>query len=148
MTESRQRARMLDRTHQPTDEEMLREMGPAREAWLALRSFLAERYPDVAPETNYGGAKYGWEVRYRKGGRPLTSLFPEQDGFTALVVLGAAEVAKAEAIAERLSPAMQRLLGGTAQLHDGRWLWIHHPDDGTVGDIRELIQLKRRPKRT
>lgn len=77
------------------------------------------------------------------GGRLLVSLFPEQDGFTSLVVLGRAEAAKAEAILDRLSPAMQRLLDGTVQLHDGRWLWIRWPEDGTVEDVQELIHRKR-----
>jgi len=122
-------------------------IGSAGEAWTSLRAMLAERYPDLAPGIDYGGARYGWQVRYRKVGRPLVSLFPEQDGFTSLVVLGRAEVAEAEPILDRLSPAMQRLLGGTAQLHDGRWLWIRWPEDGTVEDVRELIQLRRRPKR-
>ena len=79
--------------------------------------------------------------------KELASLCPEQDGFTSLVVLGRAEVTKAEAILDRLSPAMQRLLGGAAQLHDGRWLWIRWPEDGTVEDVQELVQLKRRPRR-
>ena len=122
-------------------------IGSAGETWTSLRAMLAERYPDLAPGIDYGGARYGWQVRYRKGGRLLVSLFPEQDGFTSLVELGRAEDAKAEAILDRLSPAMQRLLGGTAQLHDGRWLWIRWPEDGTVEDVRELIQLRRRPRR-
>lgn len=119
MSEQTARMRMLDKGNTPTDEEMLRTFGRASEAWASLRAMLAERYPDVLPEIHYGGARYGWQVRYRKGGRPLVSLFPEQDGFTSLVVLGRAEATKAEAILDRLSPAMQRLLGGTAQLHDG-----------------------------
>jgi len=138
---------MLDKGKVPTDEEMLRNVGSAGETWTSLRAMLAERYPDVLPEIHYAGARYGWQVRYRKGGRLLVSLFPEQDGFTSLVELGRAEDAKAEAILDRLSPAMQRLLGGTAQLHDGRWLWIRWPEDGTVEDVRELIQLRRRPRR-
>ena len=144
MSDQTARMRMLDKGSTPTDEEMLRTVG---RAWVSLRKTLAERYPDVLPEINFAGARYGWQVRYRKGGRPLVSLFPEQDGFTSLVVLGRAEATKAEAMQDRLSPAMQRLLGGAAQLHDGRWLWIRYPEDGTVEDVQELIQLKRRPKR-
>ena len=69
--------RMTDKACEPTEEEMLSFIGEqTKEAWLEIRQFLEDRY-DLVPETIFYGAKYGWTIRYRKGGKTLCSLFPE-----------------------------------------------------------------------
>jgi hypothetical protein len=58
--------RMIDKAHKPTEDEMANFIGePAKGAWVEIRRFIEEHY-DIIPETVFGGAKYGWEVRYRK----------------------------------------------------------------------------------
>jgi hypothetical protein len=64
---------------------------PIAEEWIALRSFLAETY-DIVPVFNPGGKRYGWNLQYRVGGRPLCELYPEHGSFTALVILGGVEL--------------------------------------------------------
>lgn len=115
---------MTDNAREPTEEEIVRFIGEqAKEAWLEIRQFLEDRY-DLVPETIFYGAKYGWTIRYRKGGKTLCSLFPEKGGFTVLVVLGKKESEKALSIRDELSSKIRMLFGDTEQLHDGRWLWI------------------------
>ncbi len=80
--------RMTDKTRLPTDEEIEDFIGKqAKEAWANLRQFIESQYA-ITPETIFYGAKYGWTVRYRKGGNTLYSLFPENGRFTVLIVLG------------------------------------------------------------
>jgi hypothetical protein len=138
--------RLLDKTREPTADEMLEAMGPRAGLWRALQTYLDEHYA-ITPETVYGGARYGWTVRYRKGGRTLCSLFPETDAFTALVVLGAREAEKALAVLDGFSPAVRTLLGDTEQLHDGRWLWLRVLTPEENEDVMTLLRIKRRPIR-
>ncbi len=140
--------RMTDKAHEPTAEEMVSFIGErAKEAWLEIRRFLEDRY-ELAPETIFYGAKYGWTVRYRKGGKTLCSLFPEKGGFTVLIVLGKKEAEKALAIRDELSSKIRKLLGDTEQLHDGRWLWIRLLTTSDTDDVKKLLQVKRKPKKT
>jgi hypothetical protein len=141
------RKRMLDKEKQPTEEEMLDFIGKrAEKVWRKLKQFLAENY-DMTPETLFYGKKYGWTIRYRKSGRTLCSLFPEEGGFTFHIVLGKREVVKFEGVREEWSPDIRELFDTTKQLHDGRWLWINQPDVGNLRDLERLLMIKRRPKK-
>ncbi len=137
--------RMLDKTRQPADAEMLSYIGqPNADCWGSLNRYLQETY-QIAPETKFGGAKYGWLLSYRKGGRPICDLFPENGAFTALVVLGAKEAAQALSELSTFGPNVRACLENTPAFHDGRWLWIRvqHPRD--VEDIQRLVLFKRKP---
>ena len=139
--------RMTDKARKPTGEEMVGFIGErAKEAWLEIRQFLEDRY-DLVPETIFYGARYGWTIRYRKGGKTLCSLFPEKGGFTVLIVLGRKESEKALSIRDELSSKIRKLLGDTEQLHDGRWLWIRLSTTSDTDDVKKLLQIKRKPKK-
>jgi hypothetical protein len=79
---------MTDKAKEPSEEEMANFIGePAKKAWLETRKFVEEHY-NIMPETIFGGAKYGWEIRYRRSGKTLCSLTPERGTFAVLIVLG------------------------------------------------------------
>ena len=137
--------RMLDKTHQPTEQEMLETIQDTT-LWLQMREYLAAAY-EVTPELiNYG--KYGWTLRYRKGGRTLCSLYPERGAFSMLIVLGAKEVAKALSMMDQFNAKIRKVLTETPQLHDGRWLWIRVLEQSDVDGIIELLKRKRKPKKS
>ncbi len=51
--------RMMDKTTQPTDEDMVKTISqPIAEAWTNLRCFLTDTYA-ITPVFNSGGKKYG-----------------------------------------------------------------------------------------
>ena len=140
--------RMTNKTRKPTAEEMVSFIGEqAKEAWLEIKRFIKDRY-DLVPETIFYGTKYGWTIRYRKGGKTICSLFPEKGGFTVLIVLGKKESEKALLIRNELSTKIHKLLGNTEQLHDGRWLWIRLLTTSDTDDVKKLLQIKRKPKKT
>lgn len=143
--------RMTDKTIQPSEADMLQAIGePIVEAWSALRSFLGETYA-ILPAFNAGGQKYGWNLQYRIGGRPLCELYPEYGSFTALVILGKAELEQALGRLADFSPTVQRALVETPRYHDGCWMYIRLSDPLTclqdVQDIEQLILIKRKPPR-
>lgn len=138
---------MLDKTKQPTTQDMLTTVGqPLSELWTSLDQWIRTTY-GVEPEIKFGGAKYGWAANYRKGGRPLCSLTPGRGAFTALVVLGAKEGAEAIACLDTFGPAVRSCLENAHVYHDGRWLLINVQQAGEVEDIQRLITFKRRPPR-
>lgn len=141
-----QHQRMLDKDHKPSEQDMLSYLGgKAAEAWADIVSFLSTRY-DFSPELDYGGAKYGWSIRYRRSGKSLCTLYPERGAFTILIVLGRKEVAQFEEHMSEFSPAFVELFKSARQFHDGRWLWARVLDDSHTEDIKRLLIIKRKPK--
>jgi len=137
---------MIDKTQEPTEEEMMIFIGEqAGDVWVELRHFIEDNY-DFAPETAFYGAKHGWTVRYRRSGKTLCSLFPEKGGFSVLLVLGRKDSEKALSMRDELSTRMNTILRSTEQLHDGRWLWIRMLTMNDVDDVKKLLQTKRKPK--
>lgn len=137
----------MDDASQPTEDEIEAFIGqPGAESWRAVKRFVEDNYA-IPPETIFYGKKYGWTVRYRKSGRTLCSLFPENGAFTALIVLGRNESANVLTMRDELSANVSELLGTTAQLHDGRWLWIRVSTTMDVDDVTTLLTIKKRPKR-
>ena len=141
------RRRMVERDKEPSEEEILRYIGKkASKAWAEIKDYLAENY-DFTPEISFWGEKYGWTIRYRKSGKTLTALYPEEGGFTIQIILGKKEVEKFQASRDEFSPEIRDLFDVTKQLHDGRWLWISQPEMGNMDDIKGLLEIKRKPKK-
>lgn len=135
--------RMLDEDHKPSERGILAAIG-AGDLWLDLKEYIEQSY-DFLPELVFYGKKYGWTIRYRKSGKTLISLFPEQGAFTALIVLGKKEGEKATEILDELSSTTRDLIGGAKQLHDGKWLWIRVLEPSHVEDVKRLLSTKRKP---
>ena len=134
---------MLNKDHQPTDREILEAIGEAG-AWLELKQYLESAYEFTPELVDYG--KYGWTIRYRKGGKTLVSLFPEKGAFTALIVLGKKETENALSAMNQFNTKMRKLFDATKQLHDGRWLWIRVRKQSDIKGIKKLLKLKRKPR--
>jgi hypothetical protein len=134
----------LDKEHLPTSEEIQAALGPAWIAWESLNQYLSEHYPSHQSDLTFGGKKYGWNVGYRRSGKTLVSLFPQQGGFVAQVVLG--KDAAEKALALDLSPGVRKAVEETPQLHDGRWLFLRVENETEAADIRRLLGVKAKPK--
>lgn len=133
----------LDKDMPPSPQDILEALGGQRALWEQLIQFLGENY-QLPGELNYGGKNYGWNLRYRKSGKTLLTLYPQQGYCVAQIVLGKAEVE--QALALKLGKNVQTCLVETPQLHDGRWLFIKVRTARDVKDVQQLLQIKRRPK--
>lgn len=139
--------RFTEKGCMPSEEELLPALGiEANEAWVHLREFAKQNY-DHEAEWNYGGKNYGWNIRYRKSGKTLFSMFPEKNnGFTCLLVLGKQELAKYQDKREEFTEAFQAEVDSAAQYHDGRWLWLTITGVQQLEDIERLIRIKKKTK--
>lgn len=141
--------RMMDKSAQPTDEEMVHWIKqPIAAEWTALRQFLGDTYA-IAPIFNSGGKRYGWNLQYRISGRPLCEMYPEDGSFTALVILGKAELDQAMDRLETFGSTVRKAVEESPRYHDGCWMYIRVADPLTshqdVQDIEALILIKRKP---
>jgi len=131
-----------DKEHAPTQDEIRAALEPAFPLWDRLVRFIEGTY-DLAGELSFGGRKYGWNLWYRKSGKSLASLYPQQAGFTVQIVLGREQVEKVAGL--ELGEHIRTVFETTPQLHDGRWLFIAVQGERDVQDIEQVLLSKRRP---
>jgi hypothetical protein len=133
----------MDRDRSPTAGEIAEVLGSAAPLWERLTGFVETSY-EIEPTFVPPSKNYGWDVKYRKGGKTLVSLTPDTDGFTALVVLGEKETEAAREL--DFGDHVQGVFDGARQLRDGRWLFVHVESERDVDDIERLLVAKRRPR--
>jgi hypothetical protein len=114
--------------------------------WGRIVRTIEERYPDIfSPEWLFGGKKHGWSLRYKKG-KSFCTLIPEKNRFALLIVFGAGERAKAEAMRTELSERTRKDYDEATTYHDGKWVLLTVDADVIVDDVARLLAVKRRPR--
>jgi hypothetical protein len=133
----------MNRDHVPTESEIAEALGRSARLWARLTTYLADAY-GIEPTYVPPSKSYGWDVKYRKGGRTLVSLTPDRGGFTALVVLGERESEAARAL--DLGDHVRGVFDSARQLRDGRWLFVPVESARDVEDVERLLAVKRKPR--
>ncbi|MBN1319224.1 MAG: DUF3788 domain-containing protein [Thermoleophilia bacterium] len=140
--------RMLDRDHPPGDAEVRPWIGEgAYEHWRTVTESIERLYPGIfRAEWLYGGKKHGWSLRYKKS-RPLCTLVPEKGRFLVLLVFGAAEWEKVEAVRDSLSRRTVAEYDAATTYHDGKWVVLTIDGQEAIEDLELLWAVKRKPKK-
>jgi hypothetical protein len=136
--------RFLDKGKKPKIEVIEKNLGDKLSLWVELREYLDNRY-DFTNEFIFFTKKYGWSYRYKRKGRTMLYLFPEQGAFSILIVLGMKESDEANEIRDQLNEQIRSIFDGTEQLHDGRWLWIRILSKSDLDSLKILLSAKQKP---
>ena len=115
--------------------------------WVELCRWAEERYA-VSPKVEHStcsGAP-GWNVKYKKGGRSLCTLYPDEGAFTALVTVGAKEAPQAELLLPTYSDYIRELFTRVQPMNGARWLMIRISDPRVLEDVKQLVSLRVAPK--
>ena len=114
--------------------------------WEELNDYLKEVYV-VKPELSYSvcAAQRGWNVKYKKGGRALCTLYPEKGSFIALVVVGSREEMTVEMMLPVFSDDVRKLYENTRSMAMGRWLMIRVANRKILDDVKKLINIRVKP---
>lgn len=86
----------------------------------------------------------GWNIKYKKGGKPLCTLYPMQGYFIALVVVGSHELTEAEFLMPQCSDYVQTVFKNTKTGNGQKWLMLDVRDRGIMDDVFSLINLRKR----
>lgn len=116
--------------------------------WQKLNGYLREAY-EVEPKMEYSGCSMqpGWNIKYRKSGKSLCTLYPMPDYFITLVVIGDREMHEAELLTPSCSDYVQSVFNNTQTGQGQKWLMIDVKDERTVDDVIKLIALRKRAKK-
>ena len=133
------------KSQQPTLEEIANFI--ASPLWGELCAWAEKTYqiePKVEHSTCSGAP--GWNVKYRKGGRALCTLYPDDGQFIAMVSVGVKEAPEAELLLPTCSNYIRELFARTQTFNGGRWLMIRVTDPAVLEDVKKLVRLRVAPK--
>ncbi len=136
-------------SREPKEENIRDFVGKAEPLWTELQAYLEDTY-HISSKMSYSkcSAQPGWNVKYQKSGKSLCTLYPMEDYFIALVVIGTKEEAEVEAAMTLgvFSGYLQQLYQRTAFSCGGRWLMISVTNREVLDDVKQLIAMRVKPK--
>ena len=134
----------MDPTSTPSPEIIGAAMkSPAAVLWGAINDFIQETFnakPKVIFSTCQG--KPGWNVKYKKSGKALCTLYPEQECLTALIVIDPRMVSGSVETVEKIHPWMLDLIQRTKPFQGKLWLMIPIADEAMLESTKQLLVMK------
>lgn len=87
--------------------------------------------------------QFGWNVKFKKAGRTLCTLYPMEGYFIALIVIGDREKADAERMLPFFTEYLQQVYRETKTGMGQKWLMINVTNDAVLEDVKQCIALRR-----
>lgn len=134
---------MQDRGRCPTIEEMGAYVG--NPVFLQFCTEMKLKY-SCAEKIEFSACSWerGWNVKFKKSGKTLCTLYPKEGYFKAMVVIGQKEKGPAEAILPGCSPELQGIYAQTQEGNGQKWLMIDLEDQGDLyRDVFRLVEVRK-----
>lgn len=88
----------------------------------------------------------GWNVKYKKAGRTLCTLYPMEGYYIALIVIGDREMSETEIMLPSFTEYLQQLYKETKTGMGQKWLMINVTDEAVLEDVKQCIAIRRNKK--
>lgn len=118
--------------------------------WDDLANYLQQTYK-AQPKLFYSrcsmdkGFWKGWNVKYKKSGKALCTLYPKQGYFVALMAVGAKEMAGAELLIPLCDAYTQNVYSRTESGATGKSLPLEVKNESILRDVKSFIALRAAP---
>ncbi|MBQ8555733.1 MAG: DUF3788 family protein [Clostridia bacterium] len=87
------------------------------------------------------------EVKFRRSGKTLVTLYLHEGYFTVLIIFGKAEREKFEAQQAAFPAEFCEFYHASRTYHDGKWMFYDVHADGDVDMLMRLLHIRKRPNR-
>lgn len=116
--------------------------------WNELNKFIKDSY-DVSPQKSYSvcSMQAGWNIKYKKSGKSLCTLYPMEGYFIALVVTSSKQADETEALIPSCTKYVHDLYNNTSYYNGGKWLMIEVRDKEILEDVKSLVNVRLKPKK-
>lgn len=131
--------------NQPTFEQISSTItGEGAALWHQLNSHL-QRDCKAAPKIAFSrcAGKPGWNVKYHKSGKSLCTLYPEPNGFMALVVIPLSLVPEVMARETEFTSYTIDLVAGGKPYNGTLWLMMQAANEAVLTDVIKLLEMKQ-----
>ena len=86
----------------------------------------------------------GWNIKFKKSGKNLCTIYPREGYFTVMIVIGRKEKESVEEILPECTAELQTLYSQTKEGNGQRWLMIDLEDhEDLYRDILRFIKIRR-----
>ena len=86
----------------------------------------------------------GWNIKFKKAGKTLCTIYPRESYFTVMVVVGQKEKERVNEIMPQCTMDLQEIYGLTKEGNGQKWLMIDLEDRGSLyDDVLQLIKIRR-----
>ena len=144
--ESIQWSDLFGKEHEPTIEQIQEFV--ATPLWGELADYLQQTYK-VKPKVEYSGCKMdkgawkGWNVKYKKSGKSLCTLYPKQGYFLSLITIAEKDVSEADLLIQLCTDYVQELYHRTEfGKNYGKMLGIEVTSEDILRDMKEFMALR------
>lgn len=93
------------------------------------------------------GAWNGWNVKFKKSGKALCTLYPKRGFFVVLIAIGAREAAEADFLIPFCDEYTQALYHHTKSGAMGKSLAIEVTSENVLDDVMSLVALRAIPRK-
>lgn len=139
---------LLDHSYEPTIKEMEEYIGgDLAKIFEELIRFVEEDFK-AKSKIDYSTCqgKPGWNLKYKKSGKALCTLYPEKNFFIMLIVLGTKEREIVDIVREDFCEYIKDLYDNTRLFNNTKWLMINVTDQIIINDAKKLLKLKVKNK--
>jgi len=136
---------LWDAEHKPSESEVKEFVDTP--LWDNLDDYLRQTY-NVKPKLSYSncamdkGMWKGWNVKYKKSGKSLCTLYPKHGYILSLLPIGSREMGEAELLMPLCTEYTQTLFKKTACGRSGKSLAFEVKDADVLHDMKNLISLR------
>ena len=97
------------------------------------------------PEYSACSMEKGWNLKFKKSGRNLCTIYPKEGFFLVMIVIGRKEQPTVETILPELCAEVREVYENTREFNDQRWLMLTLEDrDAVYADALRLIEIRSR----
>lgn len=134
---------LLDRSSCPSLEEFGANIG--NPVFMHFCAQIKERF-QCSEKIDYSSCSWemGWNIKFRKSGKTLCTIYPREGYFTVMIVIGAKEKNAVEAMLPDCLTELQEIYNQTKEGNGQKWLMIDLEDKGRMyEDIFRLIEIRK-----
>lgn len=114
--------------------------------WPEFRRYLKEAY-GAEPQPAYSrcGLEPGWNIKFKKGGKALATVYIRPGYVTAMVSVAPRDEAAAEAALLTCTEYARELYRRTTPSKMGRWLMLDLTSPEVLEDAKALLAVRVKP---
>lgn len=112
--------------------------------WMDFCNYVMNTY-QVKPTFDFSKCswEYGWNVKFKKGSQTICTLYPKENYFTVMIVIGLKEKERFEKLYSQLCPIIQRIVDETKEGNGQKWLMIDcEDDDQRMHDVKQILEVR------
>lgn len=115
--------------------------------WPVFRQYLKDAY-GAEPRMDFSrcGLEPGWNLKFRKGSRALTTVYLRPGYVTAMISVAPKDEDAAERVLLTCTEYTKTLYRNTASSKMGRWLMADLTAPEILEDVKALLTLRAKPR--